>query len=137
MQHSGSITYKTDAVLLGGGNARGVQNTRGNVRPPTSWRSRRLSANSDQPSCCIVVVTLLLRPQVGRCSIDISTDTSDCYPRATLQASAGTSYGPVSVCPSVTSRCSIETDTWIELVMAWGLLSTHPIRGVMRIFGYI
>ena len=93
--------YKTDAVIRGGGNARGVQNTRGNVRPPTSWRSRRLSANSDQPSCCIVVVTLLLRPQVGRCSIDISTDTSDCYPRATLQASAGTSVGFVTAAVSM------------------------------------
>ena len=30
--------------------------------------------------------------------------------------SAGISYGPVSVCVSVTSRCSVEVVGWIELV---------------------
>jgi len=46
-------------------------------------------------------------------------------------ASAGTSYRPVSVsvsvsvCLSVTSRSSIETDERIELVLAWELPSTH------------
>ena len=35
-------------------------------------------------------------------------------------ASAGTSYGPVSVCLSVTSWCSIETDERIELVFGTG-----------------
>jgi len=39
-------------------------------------------------------------------------------------ASAGTSYGPVPV--SVTSRCSIETDERLELVLAWELSSTYP-----------
>ena len=40
----------------------------------------------------------------------------------------GTSHGPVSVCvrPSVTSRCSIETNERIELVLACELPSTRP-----------
>ena len=45
-------------------------------------------------------------------------------------ASAGTSYGPVSVClfvaVCVTSRCSIEVVGRIELVLAWRLPSTSP-----------
>jgi len=47
-------------------------------------------------------------------------------------ASAGTSYGPVSVCVCislpVTSRCSIETAVRIELVLAWRLLSAYFTR---------
>ena len=51
-------------------------------------------------------------------------------------ASAGTSYGPVSVDPSVclpvsvsvTSRCSIERDGLIYMVLARRLLSTSPTR---------
>ena len=39
----------------------------------------------------------------------------------------GTSHGPVSVCLSVTSRCSIETDERIELgFLAFELSSTRP-----------
>ena len=33
---------------------------------------------------------------------------------------AGTSYGPVSVCLSVTSRCSVETDGRINLFFGMG-----------------
>ena len=40
-------------------------------------------------------------------------------------ASPGTSYDPVSVYVSVTSRCSIETPGRIELVLAWRLLLTY------------
>ena len=45
-----------------------------------------------------------------------------------IYASAGTSYGPVSVCLclSVTSGSSIETDELIELVLACELPSTYP-----------
>jgi len=51
-----------------------------------------------------------------------------CLP-ARHYASAGTSLGPVSVsvCQSVTSRCSIETAERIWLVfLAWKLPSTYP-----------
>jgi len=47
-------------------------------------------------------------------------------------ASAGASYCPVSI--SVTSRCSIRRDEWINLVLAWGLLSTSP---TLRKFRYL
>ena len=33
----------------------------------------------------------------------------------------------VCFCLSVTSRCSVETDERIELVLAWELYSTYPI----------
>jgi len=50
-------------------------------------------------------------------------------------ASAGTSYGPVSVCVrvrlylSVTSRSSIKTDERIELVFGTGASFDQRIRG--------
>jgi len=47
-------------------------------------------------------------------------------------AGAGASYCPVSI--SVTSRCSIRRDEWINLVLAWGLLSTSP---TLRKFRYL
>ena len=51
----------------------------------------------------------------------------------------GTSHGPVSicVCPSVTSRCSIETDERIELVF-WHVSFFPPVlHCVKRKFGYL
>jgi len=52
------------------------------------------------------------------------------YLPALRYAGAGTSYGPVSVClsvsVSVTSRSSVETAERIELVLAWELNSTSP-----------
>jgi len=43
----------------------------------------------------------------------------------------GTSHGPVSVCLSITSRCSIETDEQIELV--FGMRSSlHPFYTVLK-----
>jgi len=38
----------------------------------------------------------------------------------------GTSHGPASVCPSVTSQSSTKTAERIELVLAWELPSTRP-----------
>jgi len=38
----------------------------------------------------------------------------------------GTSHGPASVCPSVTSRSSTKTAERIELVLAWELPPTRP-----------
>jgi len=47
--------------------------------------------------------------------------------------SAGISYGPVSVCVclsvSVTSRCSIETDGRIDIILARRLISTSVLKG--------
>ena len=52
------------------------------------------------------------------------------YLPALHYAGAGTSYGPVYVClsvsVSVTSRSSIETAERIELVLAWELPSAYP-----------
>jgi len=57
----------------------------------------------------------------------------DCtFLRARRNASVGTSYCPVSVSClrlSVTSRCSIEIDGRIELVLGCRLLSTDRIVG--------
>ena len=55
-------------------------------------------------------------------------------------SSACTSYGPVSVsaCLSVTSRCYIEVDGRIELVLACRLLSTYPtLHWVVRKFRHL
>jgi len=49
-------------------------------------------------------------------------------------ASAGTSHVPVSVCLSVTSRSSIETDERIELV--FGMAASFHLHYVKRKFGY-
>jgi len=49
----------------------------------------------------------------------------------------GTSHGPVSVCLSVTSRCSVETGERIELVF-WHVSFLPPIlHCVKRKFGYL
>jgi len=52
----------------------------------------------------------------------------------------GTSHGPVSVCPSVTSRCSIETAERIELVF-WHVSFLPPVlqglHHVKRKFDYL
>jgi len=41
----------------------------------------------------------------------------------------------LALCPSVTSRSSIETAEQIELVLVWELPSIHP-NSVKRKFGY-
>jgi len=48
-------------------------------------------------------------------------------------ASAGTSCGPVSVCLSVTSRSSVETDERIEPVLARALPSPCPTSSCRKI----
>ena len=49
-----------------------------------------------------------------------STPTNQCY------ACTGTSFGPVSVSVSVTSRSSVETAEGIGLVFGMGFPSTYP-----------
>ena len=50
------------------------------------------------------------------------------YLRDAMLARAGTSYGSASVCPSVTSRCSIETAERIQLVYGIWELPLSAIR---------
>jgi len=61
------------------------------------------------------------------------------YLPALRYAVAGTSYGPVSVClsVSVTSRSSIETDERIELGFLHGSILPPIVHCVKRKFGYL
>ena len=77
---------------------------------------------SDQP-----VKNLCIANKVSTCTISYALNQ---FSPTQSYASAGTSCGSAYVCPclclSVTSRCSIEMDGRIELVLACRLLSSYP-----------
>jgi len=72
--------------------------------------------------------------------IDVGHDAIKQFSPARRYASAATSYGPVSVCLSVclsvTSRCSIETAERIELALIRELRSTGPALCLKEILVY-
>jgi len=94
----------------------------------------RSISTSLQPPHAADAAELISSNHVRR--IDVGHDAIKQFSPARRYASAATSYGPVSVCLSVTSRCSIETAERIELALIRELRSTRPALCLKEILVY-
>ena len=104
-------------------------------RPASQHHVRPDGAGRRAQSVCRVHNDQDCRPvSIEAFRIALHVFTARCYASAVL-ARGMCPY--LSVCLSVTSRCSIETVERIELVLAYELPSTRPIHCVKRKFGYL
>ena len=98
--------------------------------PPTHRQCSWSPAPSWTASCAELVPTSSLHPSSCPlcCHTHKQCDAHASHFYRAMLCIRGTGHGPVSVrlCPSVTSRCSIETAERIELVLACELPSTCP-----------